>query len=368
MLWPVVRPEALYRRPVPERHRLVFYLGHLEAFDWNLLAPVLDLKPFHAEWDKLFAFGIDPVEGELPSDPESAWPAIDEVRSYNREVRSQLDRALAQPITPEVELRLEVALEHRWMHVETLSYLFHNLPYEQKQSGPQPHAGAATPYPAAIVSIPTGTATLGQQRNGTFGWDNEFDAFSVPVPSFSIDKRKVSNGDYLKFVAAGAAPPHFWTMRDKQWMYRGMFGEVPLPLDLPVYVTHAEASAYADWRGQRLPTEAEWHRASEGATAGNAGLRHWDPIPVDPMTASTFGVQDTIGNGWEWTSTEFAPFPGFRPFEFYPGYSANFFDGKHFVLKGASPRTAACFLRPSFRNWFQPQYPYLYAGFRCVSR
>jgi formylglycine-generating enzyme required for sulfatase activity len=73
------------------------------------------------------------------------------------------------------------------------------------------------------------------------------------------------------------------------------------------------------------------------------------------------------GNGWEWTSTLFAPFPGFQPFPFYPGYSANFFDGQHYVMKGRSARTAACMLRPSFRNWFQPHYPYVYAGFRCVS-
>ena len=72
------------------------------------------------------------------------------------------------------------------------------------------------------------------------------------------------------------------------------------------------------------------------------------------------------GNGWEWTSTVFAPFAGFRRFDFYPGYSEPFFDGKHFVLKGGSVRTAAAMLRSSFRNWFQPHYPYVYAGFRCV--
>ncbi len=75
-----------------------------------------------------------------------------------------------------------------------------------------------------------------------------------------------------------------------------------------------------------------------------------------------------LGNGWEWTSTEFAPFAEFQPFPFYRGYSADFFDGKHFVMKGGSPRTAACMLRRSFRNWFQAHYQYMYTGFRCVSR
>lgn len=74
-----------------------------------------------------------------------------------------------------------------------------------------------------------------------------------------------------------------------------------------------------------------------------------------------------LGNGWEWTSTTFGPFSGFEPFPFYRGYSADFFDGKHFVMKGGSPRTASSMLRPSFRNWFQAHYQYVYAGFRCVN-
>jgi formylglycine-generating enzyme required for sulfatase activity len=171
-----------------------------------------------------------------------------------------------------------------------------------------------------------------------------------------------------------------------------MFDEVPLPLDWPVYVSHAEASAYARWAGKSLPTEAEWHQAAHGTPAegerifswgseapnirsdkarlGNFDFHRWDPAPVNgfPEGRSAFGVDDMLGNGWEWTSTVFAPFPGFKPFPFYRGYSADFFDGKHFVMKGGSARTAACMLRPSFRNWFQAHYQYVYAGFRCVSR
>jgi formylglycine-generating enzyme required for sulfatase activity len=103
---------------------------------------------------------------------------------------------------------------------------------------------------------------------------------------------------------------------------------------------------------------------------GNFDFAGWDPTPVNsfPGGDSAFGVADLLGNGWEWTSTPFAPFAGFEPFPFYRGYSADFFDGKHFVMKGGSARTAACMLRSSFRNWFQPHYQYVYAGFRCVSR
>ena len=156
-----------------------------------------------------------------------------------------------------------------------------------------------------------------------------------------------------------------------------MFNAIPLPPDWPVYVSHAEASAYARWSGGVLPTEAQWQRAAFGAD-GAAEIddftdpaRRFDPFAVDAIelvTPGPFPVAGMRGNGWEWTSTVFAPFEGFRRFEFYPGYSEPFFDGKHFVLKGGSVRTAASMLRPSFRNWFQPHYPYVYAGFRCVDR
>jgi formylglycine-generating enzyme required for sulfatase activity len=186
-----------------------------------------------------------------------------------------------------------------------------------------------------------------------------------------MSKHKVTNGQYLEFVRQGAAPPFYWRDRGGQWSYRRMFEETPLAPDCPVYATLREAQAYAEWRGMRLPSEAEFHRAA--ATAGissNADFRHWDPISVtaDDVAGNNGSPQQLVGNGWEWTSTVFAPFPGFQPFPFYPNYSAPFFDGAHYVLKGGSPRTAARLLRPSFRNWFRPEYPYVYATFRTVER
>ncbi len=101
----------------------------------------------------------------------------------------------------------------------------------------------------------------------------------------------------------------------------------------------------------------------------NFDFCRWDPAPVNsfPENRSAWGVVGQLGNGWEWTSSKFEPLEGFEPFSFYPGYSASFFDGKHYVMKGGSARTAAPLLRRSFRNWFQPHYQYVYAGFRCVS-
>jgi gamma-glutamyl hercynylcysteine S-oxide synthase len=381
-LFRAVRIEAMYDRPIPERHRIVFYIGHLEAFDWNLIGTELDEPRFHPEFDRLFSFGIDPDASALPTDVPSDWPELDEVHEYVRRVRRELDRILDR--APD-QLR-DVALEHRLMHAETLAYMLHQLPLDRK-CGPMPVLRSAeSELDAGIISIPAGPATLGLRRGQQFGWDNEFEEHTVEVPAFTVGKYKVTNGEYLRFVESGAEPPAFWTRRDGGWYYRAMFGEVPLPLDWPVYVTQQEAAEYARWIGGSLPTEAQFHRAAYGEpdakrqtaypwghtppeqVEGNFDFRQWDPVPVNSgrQSGGAFGVRQMVGNGWEWTSSLFRPFPGFEPFPFYAGYSSNFFDDDHFVLKGGSPRTAARLLRRSFRNWFRKDYPYVYAGFRIV--
>jgi len=366
-LFDLVNPAALYERPIAERHRIIFYLGHLEAFDWNLLAGPLSMSAFHPTFDHLFSFGIDPDSGDLPTDKPSDWPSASEVRAYSSRVRDSLDSALRN--APD-EL-LHVAIEHRLMHAETFAYMLHHLPFAQKVSADVSVVPSGPAPETRMVEIPAGEATLGLAHGEAFGWDNEFVRHAVDVPAFSIAAHKVTNGHYLEFVKAGAPAPHFWTCRDGQWCYRGMFEEIPLPLDWPVYVTYDEAQAYARWKGAALPTEAQFHRAAyDGgpvdSLGANVDFRGWDPEPVTASPPNAYGISQMVGNGWEWTSTVFAPFAGFQPFPFYPGYSANFFDGRHFVLKGGSPRTARCLLRPSFRNWFRPAYPYIYATFRLV--
>jgi ergothioneine biosynthesis protein EgtB len=437
-LFELVREESLYERPIAERHRIIFYVGHLEAFDWNLLnenAVGFGLTSTNPALDRLFAFGIDPVGGGLPSDVPSDWPSLDVVRNYVNNVRDALETALDKAILDFDSERgshfplttlLNVAIEHRLMHVETLAYMLHQLPLHMKlrpnalRTGPPRQSTA--PTVTGMLPIPAGAVTLGLARDAaTFGWDNEYEAHTVEVSAFEIDQYKVTNRQYLEFMAAGGydtralwtevdwnwktaqgiSHPKFWEKQtghsaDRAWFYRTLyrtmfdrisFDEAPQLLDWPVYVSQAEAAAYARWAGKLLPTEAEWQRAAygtpdgstrqypwgaepPGASLGNFDLHQWDPTPVNsfPQSQSAFGVHDMLGNGWEWTSTAFAPFPGFEAFPFYKGYSADFFDGKHFVMKGGSSRTAACMLRPTFRNWFQPHYQNVYVGFRCVRR
>jgi formylglycine-generating enzyme required for sulfatase activity len=352
---------------------VVFYLGHLEAFDWNLICRgPLDIPSFHAKFDGLFAFGIDPDSSGLPQDKPADWPSLEEVNTYNARVRNTLDSVLEE--VPQ-EL-LHVAIEHRLMHAETFAYMLHNFPFDRKigpRAAPPENGRQVQP---SMVEIPSGKADLGLRKGEGFGWDNEYQQHGIDVVPFAIGKYKVTNGEYLAFVESGAAAPPFWVSRSGRWFYRGMFEETPLPLDRPVYVSQDQAVAYAAWVGKRLPTEAEYQRAAFGSgdetgfsldpVRDNFDFREWDPVSVTSSRENKFGVVQLVGNGWEWTSTVFQPFPGFEPFPFYPGYSANFFDGQHYVMKGASQRTAAKLVRPSFRNWFRSSYPYAYATFRVV--
>ena len=382
-LFSALKPQYLYERPISERHRVVFYIGHLEAFDYvQICREGLGQKSSEPELDELFRAGIDPDSDHLPADTAADWPALNVIHQYVANARRAVDEALDW--APEDAVHM--ALEHRLMHLETLAYMWHNFDHSAKQRPSEEFMpGPARDARNEWRIVPDGSALLGKPRDGSFGWDNEYDEHRVPVAEFRIQKFKVTNRDYLKFVKAGAALPHFWAEHEGKLYLRGMFEEIPLPLDWPVYVTQQEALTYAAWIGKTLPTEAQFHRAAfetpDGETRrypwgdtkpttalGNFDFKRWDPESVyaAPENESAWGVRQLTGNGWEWTQTLFRPFDGFAPSPSYPGYSANFFDNDHYVIKGGSPRTAARLLRRSFRNWFRADYPYVYATFRCV--
>jgi gamma-glutamyl hercynylcysteine S-oxide synthase len=415
-LFDTIDPGAYYTRPISLRNPIVFYEGHLPAFSvLAFLRRGLGLPSIDARLEKLFERGIDP-DSEAAAVPRSGastiWPSRADVLAF----ASACDDAMLEAIvgftpTPGAIEGLYTALEHEAMHQETLLYMFHRLPYDLKRRTSMSHdrwpaPDARRPTSGArssVAQVPAGQASLGADRSAVaFGWDNEFDRHDVHVQAFDVDALPVTNAQFLEFIEAGGyrnrelwdaegwewvesehvERPAFWLPADRTsgvgprasdagaWRWRGMFDAAPLTPDAPVYVSQAEASAYARWKGRRLMTEAEWHRAAEGATAGHADFAGFDPIAAGsyPETASVHGVHDLIGNGWEWTSTVFAPFDGFAPMRSYPEYSADFFDGRHYVMKGASPVTARALIRPSFRNWFRGNYPYVYAKFRTVGR
>ena len=350
--------------------------------------------PLDPAFERLFERGIDPGSlADAQRHERSDWPDRRAVAAFAAQCDARVTEALqSAPIENAGVPRLVrgqaayTILEHEAMHQETLMYIVHQLPYERKHGIAATHEDHALPAPE-MRHVAAGIATLGANLDEIeFGWDNEFARTEVPVGAFEISAYPVTNAQWRGFVAAGGPIPFFWRERDGEWFLRLQFEEIPLPGSWPVYVTNEQARAYAVWRGTRLPTEAEYHRAAYGTPAGNElafpwgeelpterhgnfNFKRFDPEPVDshPAGRSAWGVADLIGNGWEWTATPFEPLPGFAPMASYPQYSADFFDGKHYVMKGASPVTPRELIRRSFRNWFYADYPYAYAKFRCVA-
>jgi len=393
-LFALIAPSALYERPIPLRHPFAFYEGHLPAFSYLVLNErALGEPPLDARLEKIFERGIDPAStGDAGRFERSDWPARNKIAAFGHACDDRVLAAIAraQLVNSDVPQLVRGQaiyniLEHEPMHHETLVYLIHQLAQSQKRPVTQTHRDPQAPA-NDFVEITSGIATLGVRRDAVrFAWDNEFDEHQIAVKAFAVQRFPVTNGDYREFVNAGGALPPFWIERDGELRLRGVFEDLPLPLSWPVYARHADAQAYAQWKGARLASEPEYHRAAFGtpqgdersfpwgnqppsAQHGNFGFERYDPEPVDshPAGASAWAVHDLIGNGWEWTSTTFGPFPGFEPMASYPQYSADFFDGKHFVMKGASPVTALELIRRSFRNWFYGEYPYMYAKFRLA--
>jgi ergothioneine biosynthesis protein EgtB len=404
-------------QPIDLRHPILFYIGHLPAFAWNQIgAGLLGLGRLHPVFDELFERGIDPIAGDR-HEAGIDWPPVEEVLAYRDHARGRLlelvDAVAARADDP-VAARgriLNVALEHEYMHQETLQYMLLELaPGTLLKPDDLPEYEFGVAAVSEPVEVGGGDVVLGADFDTIdFGWDNEFPTHRVRVDSFRIDRLPVTIDRWREFVDAGGYrrpdlwleddwqwrertgldhPPR-WHCLDGSWRYRTLFDELELDRvgSWPVMVSLAEARAFCRLHGRRLPTEAELHRAMYGSpddaarrypwgeaepepgVHGNFGFANWAPTPVGsyPAGESAWGLLDTVGSLWQWSSSPFAPFPGFDAYlPSYPGYSADFFDDRHFVMLGGSWATPAPLIRRSFRNWFQDRYPFVFAGLRTV--
>jgi iron(II)-dependent oxidoreductase len=242
-LFALAAPNAFEKRPIELRHPIVFYEGHIPAFSAStLVRRALGGAPIDVELETLFERGIDPADERAAAQHvRSTWPSQERLARFARacddavlEAFASADLTHGSPMNERAQASFTI-LEHEAMHQETLSYILHRLPEEDRASDRCSMRTEGEPAARGRVEIPAGRATLGANRDEIpFGWDNEFTEHAIDVPRFEIDVNDVTNGDYLAFVREGGSVPPFWIERNGSFALRAMFGDIELPLSWPV--------------------------------------------------------------------------------------------------------------------------------------
>lgn len=402
-----------------------WHIGHTSWFFETVLQKFQPGYKIYSE-DFLFYFNSY-YEGfgariERPKRGTRSRPTVRETKQYRAHIDEQMlhfiekvsERDDAETILSIVRL----GLEHEMQHQELLVYDIKHLLCDQFEAPMKP-----APPPVETVSgmaeIEGGLFELGycagrdageppaEMRALPFAWDNEKPLHKVYLEDFAIDRALVSVGDYLEFMNAGGyqdfrwwhsagwekvntehwQAPLYWEQHEGEWTIRD-FGGLHRAIDKanePVsQVSFLEASAYAKWAGKRLPTEAEWEKAAMFSPALNSkqsfpwgeaepdeargnlfenGFWSVAPIGAFPKGANIYGCQQMIGDVWEWTTSDYTPYPGFK--SDFDEYNDKWFVGQK-VLRGGSFATPRSHIRGTYRNFFYPHERWMIAGFRCA--
>lgn len=393
------------RQHSPLMSPLVWDLGHIAHYEEQWLLRALGesrLSPsqFDATYDPVNPRATRP---NLPLlSPAEALEYLNRVRAAVEEKLSTVELGPGNPLTANGFV-YRMVIQHEHQHCETILatlQLVETFCYRPRgQRMPEIHR--AKPGERYVAGGPCPIGSIG----GPWAYDNEWPLHPVMLPPYFIDRFPVTNGEYAAFIADGGYSraalwttdgwkhrlreglehPQFWQGGPRQW-FRRRFGWVePLPLDEPVqHVCWYEADAFARWAGKRLPTEVEWEKAARGNSGGsafpfpwgsaplssaraNVGQEAFGPLPLGsfPLSSSPVGCEQMLGDVWEWTASNFSPYPGFTAFP-YREYSEPFFNNQYKVLRGGSWAAHPCVVRTSFRNWDFPTRRQIFAGFRCA--
>jgi gamma-glutamyl hercynylcysteine S-oxide synthase len=386
-------------------------VGHIAHFEELWLTRNLDGAIEFVEMPGMY----NPFEHPRSTRGALPLPGMREVREILDEIRG---RVLARLASADLQggnplLRdgyvYRMVLQHEYQHNETILQtlqLKQGHPYVPSARYELPEARPA--HPATLhqmARFPGGTVEIGTDDR-TAAYDNERPRHRVEVAPFRIDVNPVTNGDFLVFIAAGgydtsefwseagwkwlqesgAVAPKYWSLEDDGWVTRAMDRQGPVDPGHPVcHVCWHEAEAFARFAGKRLPTEIEWETAASwDPVTGKSRPYPWGDVAPDrhlanldqlgfgtaavgayPRNVSPIGCYGMIGDVWEWTASDFGPWPGYESFP-YKEYSEVFFGDEYKVLRGGSWATRPGAVRNTFRNWDYPIRRQIFSGFRCA--
>ncbi|KAK4056348.1 hypothetical protein OIO90_002491 [Microbotryomycetes sp. JL221] len=419
----ILKPELHHTKPIPLRHIVLFYFGHIPAFRDIHLSRVLGQALTAPEnFADIFERGIDPDcddptnvahwHSQVPTD-KSAWPSAQEILEYEHRVRERVESVYKQhkhSMTRKLARVLMMVYEHEAMHFETLIYIalqactalgrpsgFQAPDFASLSRGWNRRIAFEGAARDQVLTFPQRTVELGHDDSELeddntrfdeaheFGWDIEHPRRTAHVNEFKIEALPVSNKQYLNFLMS-AEPngddkliPASWDVTKQPLAsdnikIKTLYGLVDFEYgsEWPMAGSACQLDAYAKSRGGRLPTREELAVFFESNPVdlppNNIGLKNLHPVPASApykMRDGTFGGASD-GGVWMWTSTPFEAHEGYEPSQLYPGYSSDFFDGQHRVIMGASFATPNRLARPSFQNWYQAKYPFVLAGARIV--
>ncbi|KAI9090187.1 histidine-specific methyltransferase [Phlyctochytrium arcticum] len=365
-------------RPISLRHPYIFYLGHIPTFLDLQLSRALGTLPLASEfYQRIFERGMDPDMDDPSmchshSEVPDTWPEAAEIHTFTRQIRDVVLDVLSQPLDAKISRALWMCYEHEAMHLETLLYMLVQSPLTLPPKHILKPLSLSLPPPDVDpltfidVNEPTTVKTgLNDPESDNvvpdrFGWDIEHPPRSLPVAPHAISSRMISIAEYIVYLNSQQWPaaliPASWaplpSSSSSKYGVKSPFGLLPLDTVgyFPVSVSGDQATRYAKIHGCRLPTDSE--------------------ILHSPLSSSSYGFTSLLpvnNSLWEWSSTPLTAHPGYEPSKLYPGYSSDFFDGKHLVVLGGSWATVPRIKeRKSFVNWYQGGYGYVFGGFRIV--